>query len=79
MFAISTAVSTGPRSCIGYKFSLLELKAILVVLMDSFKFDERPGGMKIERRSAIVMRPFIVGEEELGGRMPLKVSLAERD
>lgn len=34
--------------------------------------------MKIERRSALVTRPYIIGEEDQGPRMPLRLSLANR-
>ncbi|GAA5968939.1 hypothetical protein JCM3765_002935 [Sporobolomyces pararoseus] len=69
----------GPRSCIGYKFALLELKAILSTLIDEFEFSLRDPPFEIERRSAIVMRPLVIGEETLGNRMPLRVSMAKRD
>ncbi|GAA6043615.1 hypothetical protein JCM8097_008290 [Rhodosporidiobolus ruineniae] len=69
----------GPRSCIGYRFALLELKAILSVLIDDFAFSPREPGMKVEHRSQIVTRPLIVGEEELGTRMPIRVRRAERE
>ncbi|GAA5971155.1 hypothetical protein JCM11641_004165 [Rhodosporidiobolus odoratus] len=69
----------GPRSCIGYRFALLELKSILSVLLDDFEFAPRNDDLKIRRRSQIVTRPLIVGEEELGCRMPLKVRLAKRE
>ncbi|GAA5831678.1 hypothetical protein JCM3766R1_004976 [Sporobolomyces carnicolor] len=69
----------GPRSCIGYKFALLELKAILATLIDDFEFALRDPPFEIERRSAIVMRPLVIGEEMLGNRMPLRITLAKRD
>lgn len=56
---------------------MLELKSILAVLVDDFTFEEREKDMGIERRSAIVMRPYVVGEEELGGRMPLRIRSAK--
>ncbi|KAL8281069.1 hypothetical protein RQP46_006427 [Phenoliferia psychrophenolica] len=70
----------GPRACIGYKFSLLEMKAILSVLVDEFEFAEREPGLAFTRRSAIVTRPLVVGEEKsIGYAMPLRVKLAKRD
>lgn len=92
--------SSSPRACIGYKFSLLELKAyvdshllsgrprsnirfhhrILSVLIDTFAFAEREPGLPITRRSVLVSRSLVVGEEEaLGYAMPLRVSVAKRD
>ncbi|CEQ41993.1 SPOSA6832_03754 [Sporobolomyces salmonicolor] len=62
----------GPRSCIGYKF------AILSVLIDAFAFALRDADMGVERRSQIVTRPLIVGEETMGNRMPLRVWMAPR-
>ncbi|GAA6058936.1 hypothetical protein JCM10212_002888 [Sporobolomyces blumeae] len=69
----------GPRSCIGYKFALLELKAILATLVDAFEFVTRDPPFDVQRRSAIVTRPLVVGEEHLGNRMPLRFRLAEPD
>ncbi|SCV68130.1 BQ2448_251 [Microbotryum intermedium] len=72
----------GSRACIGYRFSLLELKAIASVLIDSFSFSPRDTddmAFKIERRSQIVTRPLIVDEEHLGHRMPLRVRVADRE
>ncbi|GAA5969353.1 hypothetical protein JCM8115_003109 [Rhodotorula mucilaginosa] len=69
----------GPRSCIGYKFAVLELKAILSVLVDTFQFDLRDPDFKVERRSVIVTRPLVIGEETDGNKLPLRVSLAPVD
>lgn len=52
--------------------------SILAVLINEFTFAEREPNMVIERRSAIVTRPLIIGEEALGNRMPLKVALAKK-
>ena len=52
---------------------------ILSVLVDQFEFAEREPGLKIRRRTAIVVRPLVEGEEEeLGFAMPLRVKLAGR-
>ena len=52
---------------------------ILAVLVDQFTFEEREPGLAITRRSAIVTRPLIDGEHELGYAMPLRVKLAKRE
>ncbi|GAA6003065.1 hypothetical protein JCM10207_001969 [Rhodosporidiobolus poonsookiae] len=69
----------GPRSCIGYRFALLELKAILATLIDDFEFSPRDDDLKVEHRSQIVTRPLIVGEEDKGPRMPIRVRLAKHE
>ncbi|GAA5963121.1 hypothetical protein JCM21900_000213, partial [Sporobolomyces salmonicolor] len=51
---------------------------ILSVLIDSFAFALRDADMGVERRSQIVTRPLIVGEETMGNRMPLRVWMAPR-
>ncbi|ORX39248.1 cytochrome P450 [Kockovaella imperatae] len=77
----------GTRSCIGYRFALAEMKAILFVLMRNFEFEELKSKPQIEKRSAcvslsfhgadgvirIVMRSKVVGEETQGYQMPLMV------
>ncbi|KAK4705271.1 hypothetical protein P7C70_g937, partial [Phenoliferia sp. Uapishka_3] len=68
----------GPRHCIGYKFSLLEMKAALSVLVDTFEFDEREPNLPIGHRFAFVQSPVVVGEEDaMGFAMPLRVKLAQ--
>ncbi|WVQ77158.1 hypothetical protein IAR50_006841 [Cryptococcus sp. DSM 104548] len=69
----SMSFIAGPRHCIGYRFALAELKTILFVLIKSFEFAELPSKPVIERRSATIMRPRVVGEEAFGPQMPLLV------
>ncbi|EGG00296.1 uncharacterized protein MELLADRAFT_93703 [Melampsora larici-populina 98AG31] len=69
----------GPRACIGYRFSLMELKVILAVIICHFHFDERNGlgcGPEFEGRINVVMRPQVKGEKR-GLSMPLRVGLVE--
>ncbi|EGG12967.1 cytochrome P450 monooxygenase [Melampsora larici-populina 98AG31] len=69
----------GPRACIGYRFTLMELKVLVAVIICHFRFEERDGlgcGPEIERRVNIVMRPQ-VKNEDIGVAMPLRVSLVE--
>ncbi|KAG8952966.1 hypothetical protein FRC04_003418 [Tulasnella sp. 424] len=62
----------GPRACIGWKFALAELKAILFVLLRAFDFEIDPQ-MNVKTKSVIATRPMVVGQETLGTRLPLIV------
>ncbi|WWC91006.1 uncharacterized protein L201_005945 [Kwoniella dendrophila CBS 6074] len=63
----------GTRNCIGFKFALAEIKVMLFVLLKSFEFLELPSNPKIERKSSVVMRPRVIGEEDAGLQLPLLV------
>ena len=67
----------GPRSCIGYRFAILELKALLTVLIEHYEFAPREQGMTVLSRTVLVSRPVIEGEEHLGCRLPLRVTRVE--
>ncbi|EAU83493.2 cytochrome P450 [Coprinopsis cinerea okayama7 len=70
----------GGRSCIGFKFSQLEIKTILCSLLESFRFT--PTGKKIRWQLNGVVQPTVVSEEPgsasagkaLKLQMPLNVS-----
>jgi len=63
----------GPRSCIGYRFSLVEMKALLFTLVRSFEFELAVPANDIVKRSTIVQRPVVVSDPEGGNQMPLLV------
>jgi len=63
----------GPRSCIGYRFSLVEMKALLFTLVRSFEFELAVPPEKVTKRSTIVQRPVILDEGENTNQMPLIV------
>jgi cytochrome P450 len=42
----------GQRNCIGYRFALAEMKAILFVLIRSLRFEELPSKPEIEKKSS---------------------------
>ncbi|KZO98275.1 cytochrome P450 [Calocera viscosa TUFC12733] len=62
----------GPRACIGYKFSIVELKALLFALIRAFEFACVPG-KQIRAKPVVVDRPFVKGEEAKGFQLPLIV------
>ncbi|KAJ6575576.1 cytochrome P450 [Mycena vulgaris] len=63
----------GPRNCIGFRFALAELKALLFVLIRSFEFEMVVSEGGIGRTSTPVQRPVVLGEKEKGAQMPLLV------
>ncbi|KAF8162780.1 cytochrome P450 [Crassisporium funariophilum] len=63
----------GPRACIGYRFSLLEMKALLYTLIRAFEFDLAVPHKDIVRKSTAVQRPMLVTDPDNGHQMPLLV------
>ncbi|KIM28249.1 hypothetical protein M408DRAFT_329595 [Serendipita vermifera MAFF 305830] len=61
----------GPRSCIGFRFAVMEMKAILYTLIRSFELELAVKEEDVLRTSAIVTRPMIRGQIEKGTQMPL--------
>lgn len=60
----------GNRSCIGYRFALIEMKALLYSLVRAVEFNIDPT-IEIEAKSSIVTRPRVVSQPEKGNQMPL--------
>ncbi|KAJ6551196.1 cytochrome P450 [Mycena capillaripes] len=63
----------GPRACIGYRFSLVEMKALLFTLVRAFEFELAVPVADIGKRTAVVQRPFVRSEPEGGNQMPLLI------
>jgi len=63
----------GGRSCIGFKFALLELKVVLSLLLESFSFS--PSVKEIVWNMPGQSWPSVKGSHT--GELPIKVSLAE--
>ncbi|CDW96987.1 hypothetical protein [Sporisorium scitamineum] len=64
---------SGPRGCIGNRFALAEFKAMLCHLVGNFRFDQVKG-WKIEAKQTAVIRSRVVGQEDVGPQMPLRIS-----
>ncbi|KAJ3068502.1 hypothetical protein HDU99_003189 [Rhizoclosmatium hyalinum] len=47
----------GPRSCIGSRFAMLELKSMLAVYFRTFEFVETEEGKNVKRKLAITAKP----------------------
>ncbi|KAI0656548.1 cytochrome P450 [Cubamyces menziesii] len=63
----------GPRACIGYRFSLVELKAILFAIIRAFEFEMALPKEEICIKTAPVQRPSVRSTPEKGWQLPLLV------
>jgi len=64
--------SAGPRACIGYRFSLVEMKALLFALVRAFEFELAVPAKDIAPSStSIVQRPHVLTELEKGSQLPV--------
>ncbi|KAI0369814.1 cytochrome P450 [Pilatotrama ljubarskyi] len=63
----------GPRACIGYRFSLVEMKALVYTLVRAFEFELAVPPEEIRKKASVVQRPFLRSAPEQGTQMPLWV------
>lgn len=63
--------SFGPHACLGWRFSILEMKVFLAVLLPQFSFAP---AAEISKYNAIITRPYVTNKYELGAQLPLKIS-----
>ncbi|KAI1792354.1 cytochrome P450, partial [Ganoderma leucocontextum] len=69
----------GPRACIGYRFSLVEMKALVFTVVRAFEFELAVPASDIMSRATIVARPLLRSAPEQGTQMPLYVKPYERE
>ncbi|KAF7790145.1 hypothetical protein EIP86_001097 [Pleurotus ostreatoroseus] len=69
--------SGGIRSCIGWRFTLLETLSLLVELIENFRFSLSSEEAEIMRVPAGIMIPMVRGRMGEGTQMPLHVSLVQ--
>jgi len=65
----------GPRACIGWRFTLLELQMLLIELVSSFEFTLPANGKNVCRSSFPLMSPTVEGEPGAGTVLFLGVSI----
>ncbi|KAI0633802.1 cytochrome P450 [Trametes polyzona] len=68
------AFTGGPRACIGYRFALVELKAILFVLVRAFAFELAVPAEEVVAKTHPTHRPSLKSEPQRGAQMPLIVT-----
>ncbi|KAF8267241.1 cytochrome P450 [Lactarius quietus] len=69
----------GAHSCIGFRFSVVEIKALLFTLVRAFEFELAMPAEDIVRRSAIVGRPVVASNPAAGPQLPLLIRPANLD
>jgi len=72
LFSNTLTFSSGPRSCIGMRFSLIEIKTFLYILLTSFVFHTTED--KIMRANVVLTRPYVSGKYKEGSQCPLLMS-----
>ncbi|KAH9965553.1 cytochrome P450 [Lactifluus volemus] len=75
---LSTFIA-GPYGCIGYRFSVAEIKALIFTLVRAFEFELALSPDDIVRRSGIVGRPTVASNPTAGPQMPLIIRPANMD
>lgn len=75
VFANLMTFLSGPHACIGYRFSIIEMKILLHALITTFSFT--PGSNEIIRKTGLVTRPYVKSEIEKGSQLPLVVRRIE--
>ncbi|KAJ7633677.1 cytochrome P450 [Mycena polygramma] len=63
----------GPHNCIGWRFSLAEMKALMYTLIRTFEFEMAVPAEAIDQTTTAVQRPLVVSEREKGPQLPMRV------
>ncbi|KAH9922942.1 cytochrome P450 [Fomitopsis serialis] len=64
--------SAGPRACIGLRFSIIEIKTFLFILLTHFTFAE--SDEKVGKANVVLTRPYVIGKHMAGSQCPLLVT-----
>jgi len=63
----------GPRACIGFRFSVMEMKMVLFTLIRAMSFELTVDPNEIETKSGLVVRPRIKSKPEAGWQLPVLI------
>ncbi|KAJ3756252.1 cytochrome P450 [Lentinula raphanica] len=76
LFSNILSFSAGPRSCIGIRFALIEVKTFLFILLTNFIFSSSVD--PIDKVNVVLTRPFVRKQFSKGSQMPLIIKRFER-
>ncbi|KAH9486659.1 Cytochrome P450 monooxygenase 197 [Psilocybe cubensis] len=63
----------GHQSCLGYKFTVAEMKIFLAILLPAFEF-KPADGVPVSKFNTILTRPFVSGKWAEGTQLPILVN-----
>jgi len=66
--------SGGVRSCVGWRFAIMEIQTFLVTLVRQFDIAQADHLPQIRRARPGMEVPMVLGEEHKGTQLPLKIS-----
>lgn len=69
----------GAHACIGYRFSIIEMKALLFSFVRAFDFELAIPPSEITWRTMIVTRPFLASSPDKGPQLPLIIRPVKSD
>jgi len=72
LYANTMTFSAGPRSCIGQRFSLIEMKTFLYILITNFVFSETDE--KVVKTNVVLTRPYLSSKFKEGSQCPMIVT-----
>ncbi|KAH9973118.1 cytochrome P450 [Lactifluus volemus] len=75
---LSTFIA-GPRACIGYRFTVAEIKALLFTLVRAFEFELALPANDIVRRPEGVGHPMVASNPAAGRQLPLLIRPVNMD
>jgi cytochrome P450 len=62
----------GASSCLGYRFSIAEMKAFIATIVPQFEFCPVED-IKISKFNTIITRPYVSGKWAEGTKLPISV------
>ncbi|KZV67879.1 cytochrome P450 [Peniophora sp. CONT] len=66
--------SGGPRACIGFRFAIVEMKAMLYVLIRSFRLALAVEPEELTMQAGLILRPYVLAELEKEPQLLLLIS-----
>ncbi|KAL1716765.1 cytochrome P450 [Schizophyllum commune] len=63
--------SAGSHACIGFRFSIAEMKALLFILVRAFEFELAVPVDDLKVRASVVQRPALISQPEATAQLPI--------